>query len=145
MCIRDSIGTMKKPIGRSAFNRKKMAVSVKGKMAITKWKVLEVYAPLASLIECKLETGKTHQIRVHLSDMGHSVIGDNLYGKSLSGNKYRGSSYKEKIRSIKSFNRQALHATKLSLSHPITKKYIEFISPLPKDIIQLIENFKKKY
>ena len=114
-------------------------------MARTKWKVLDVYAPLASLIECKLETGKTHQIRVHLSDMGHSVIGDDLYGKSLSENKYRDSSHKEKIRSIKSLKRQALHATKLSLNHPITKKHIEFISPLPKDITQLIEIFKKKY
>ncbi|MDC3140592.1 RluA family pseudouridine synthase [Alphaproteobacteria bacterium] len=140
-----NIGIIEKPIGRSAFNRKKMAISLKGKVAITKWKVLDVYAPLASLIECKLETGKTHQIRVHLSDMGHSVIGDDLYGKSLSENKYRDSSYKEKIRSIKFLNRQALHATKLSLNHPITKKYIEFISPLPKDIIQLIEIFKKKY
>ena len=140
-----NIGIIEKPIGRSPYNRKKMAISLKGKMARTKWKVLDVYAPLASLIECKLETGKTHQIRVHLSDMGHSVIGDDLYGKSLSVNKYRDSSYKEKIRSIKFLNRQALHATKLSLNHPITKKYIEFISPLPKDIIQLIEIFKKKY
>ena len=116
-----------------------MAISLKGKMARTKWKVLDVYAPLASLIECKLETGKTHQIRVHLSDMGHSVIGDDLYGKSLSENRYRNSFYREKVQQIKSFNRQALHATKLSFNHPITRKYIEFISPLPKDINQLIE------
>jgi 23S rRNA pseudouridine1911/1915/1917 synthase len=122
-----------------------MAISLKGKMARTKWKVLDVYAPLASLIECKLETGKTHQIRVHLSDMGHSVIGDDLYSKSLSENKYRDSYYKEKIRSIKSFSRQALHATKLSLNHPITKKYLDFICPLPKDITQLIDILKKKY
>ena len=140
-----NIGIIEKPIGRSPFNRKKMAISLKGKMARTKWKVLDVYAPLASLIECKLETGKTHQIRVHLSDMGHSVIGDDLYSKSLSENKYRDSSYKEKIRSIKSFSRQALHATKLSLNHPITKKYLDFICPLPKDITQLIDILKKKY
>ena len=140
-----NIGIIEKPIGRSSFNRKKMVVSTKGKMARTKWKVLDVYAPLACLVECKLETGKTHQIRVHLSDMGHSIIGDDLYGKSLSKNRYRDSSYKEKIRCIKSLNRQALHATKLSLNHPITKKYIEFISPLPEDITQLIGILKKKY
>ena len=140
-----NIGIIEKPIGRSSFNRKKMAVSPRGKMAITKWKVLDVYAPVASLIECKLETGKTHQIRVHLSDMGHSIIGDDLYGKSLSENRYRNSFYKEKVQRMKSFNRQALHATKLSFNHPITGKYIEFISPLPKDINQLIEILKNKY
>ncbi len=137
------IGIIEKPIGRSSFNRKKMAISPRGKIAITKWKVLEVYAPIASLIECKLETGKTHQIRVHLSDMGHGIIGDDLYGKSFSENRYRDNTYKEKLQLIKSFKRQALHATKLSLNHPITKQYIEFISPLPKDINQLIKVLKK--
>ena len=140
-----NIGLIEKPIGRSSLNRKKMSVSLKGKMAKTRWKVLDVYAPLASLIECKLETGKTHQIRVHFSDMGHSLIGDELYGKPLSENKYKSTSCKEKIKRIKSFKRQALHATKLSFNHPITKKYIEFISPLPKDISQLIKILKDKY
>ena len=138
-----NIGVIEKPIGRSSFNRKKMAISPQGKMARTKWKVLDVYAPLACLIECKLETGKTHQIRVHLSDMGHSVIGDDLYGKSYTENKYRNNTHKEKIQHLNSFNRQALHATKLSLNHPITKKYMEFTSPLPKDINKLIKIFKK--
>ncbi len=139
----ENIGIIEKPIGRSSFNRKKMAISTKGKMAVTRWKVLDVYAPLACLVECKLETGKTHQIRVHLSDMGHSIIGDDLYGKSLSMNSYRDNTYKGKIQLINSFNRQALHATKLSLNHPITKEYIEFNSPLPKDINQLIKVLKK--
>ena len=138
-----NIGIIEKPIGRSAFNRKKMAISLKGKVARTKWKVLDVYAPIASLIECKLETGKTHQIRVHLSDMGHGIIGDDLYSKSFSENRYRDNTYKKKLQLIKSFKRQALHATKLSLNHPITKQYIEFTSPLPKDINQLIKVLKK--
>ena len=69
-----NIGIIEKPIGRSPFNRKKMAISLKGKMARTKWKVLDVYAPLASLIECKLETGKTHQIRVHMNYLGNSIV-----------------------------------------------------------------------
>ena len=135
-------GIIEKAIGRSSLNRKKMAVSLRGKIARTKWKVLDVYAPLASLIECKLETGRTHQIRVHFSDMGHSLIGDDLYGKPLSGNRYKNTFFKEKIKRIKFFNRQALHATKLSFNHPISKKYLEFISPLPKDINQLIKILK---
>ena len=140
-----NVGIIEKAIGRSSFNRKKMAITPRGKMAITKWEVLDVYPPFASFLECKLETGKTHQIRVHLSDIGHSIIGDDLYGKSLSKNRYKDSFYKEKIQLINSFNRQALHATKLCFNHPITKKYIEFDSPLPKDINQLIEILKKKY
>ncbi|MDC3116686.1 RluA family pseudouridine synthase [Alphaproteobacteria bacterium] len=139
-----NIGLIEKPIGRSSLNRKKMSVSLGGKMASTKWQVIDVYAPLASLIECKLETGKTHQIRVHFSDMGHSLIGDDLYGKPLSENRYRNTIFKEIIKRVKSFKRQALHATKLSFNHPITKKYLEFISPLPEDINQLIEILKNK-
>ena len=138
------IGVIEKNIGRSPYNRKKMAISIRGKIAKTKWKVIDIYAPLGSLIECKLETGRTHQIRVHLSDIGHSVIGDDLYGKPLSEKRLKNYSYKAKIQVIKSFKRQALHATKLSFSHPITNKYLEFTSPLPKEMIDLIEILKNK-
>ena len=135
-------GLIEKPIGRSTFDRKKMAVSNKGKMAITQWKVLDIYPPLASLIECKLETGRTHQIRVHFSDLGHSIIGDPLYGKPLSPKKILDKIHKEKIASARLFQRQALHATKLSFLHPINNKYLEFISPLPSDINDLINILK---
>ena len=138
----ESQGCIEKPIGRSRFDRKKMAISHKGKMAITKWKVLEVYYPLASLIECKLETGRTHQIRVHLADLGHSIIGDPIYGRPLSQKKIIDSNFKQTIKNIKLFQRQALHAVKLSFAHPITNKYLEFNSPLPKDIQQLIKVLK---
>ena len=138
-------GIIDKSIGRSSFNRKKMAISHKGKIAITKWKVLDIYSPLGSLIECKLETGRTHQIRVHFSDLGHSIIGDDLYGNPFSEKKIKNNVDKEKIKVIKSFNRQALHATKLSFNHPITKKHIEFISPLPNDMSKLIKVLKNKY
>ena len=77
-------GVIEKAIGRSPLNRKKMAIVEKGKIAITKWKVLDIFTPFASLIECKLETGRTHQIRVHMSYLGHGLIGDELYGKPLS-------------------------------------------------------------
>ena len=138
------IGVIEKNIGRSSYNRKKMAISIRGKIAKTKWKVIDIYAPLGSLIECKLETGRTHQIRVHLSDIGHSIIGDDLYGKPLSVKRLKNYSFKAKIHVIKSFKRQALHATKLSFSHPITNKYLEFTSPLPKEMIDLIEILKNK-
>jgi len=135
-------GIIKKPIGRSQLNRKKMAVVDKGKMAVTKWKVLDIFAPFASLIECKLETGRTHQIRVHMSYLNHGIIGDDLYGKPIAQKNFKSSYLKEKIKLIKFFNRQALHASKLSFHHPINNKYLEFSSPLPKDISVLIENLK---
>ncbi len=137
-------GIIEKPIGRSQLNRKKMAVVEKGKMAITKWKVLDIFTPFASLIECKLETGKTHQIRVHMSYLGHSLIGDDLYGKPITQKYFKNSYLKEKNKIIKSFSRQALHATKLCFNHPINNKYLEFSSHLPKDISLLIENLRYK-
>ena len=132
-------GIIEKPIARSFINRKKMAVSEKGKMALTKWKILDIYTPLATLIECKLETGRTHQIRVHLSDLGHSVIGDNLYGRPLPSKKLPNNICKEKFKLLKSFNRQALHAKKISFNHPITRKFLEFETSIPKDILNLIK------
>ena len=137
-------GIIQKPIGRSTINRKKMSVSEKGKLAVTKWKILDVYLPLASLIECKLETGRTHQIRVHLSNLGHNIIGDRTYGKSLLKQKVKSEFYKSKLELIKQFNRQALHATKLSFNHPITNKELNFLSPLPDDINHLISILKKQ-
>ena len=135
-------GIIEKPIGRSQLNRKKMSVVEKGKMAITKWKVLDIFTPFASLVECKLETGRTHQIRVHMSYLGHSIIGDDLYGKPIPQKYFKNSYLKEKNKLIKSFNRQALHATKLCFNHPVNNKYLEFFSPLPKDISVLIDDLK---
>ncbi len=133
-------GIIEKPIGRSPFNRKKMAIAHNGKMAITKWKILSIYPPFASLVECKLETGKTHQIRVHMADLGHSIIGDDLYGRPLSQKVIGNNALKEKNKLIRSFNRQALHATKLCFDHPINNRYMEFSSPLPRDIKELLNN-----
>ena len=135
-------GIVEKPIARSFINRKKMAISEKGKIALTKWKILDIFTPLASLIECKLETGRTHQIRVHLSDLGHSVIGDTLYGKPLPSKKLPSNISKDKFKLLKSFNRQALHAKKLSFNHPITRKFLEFDTSIPKDIFNLINILK---
>ena len=137
-----NLGIIEKPIGRSQLNRKKMAVVEKGKMAITKWKVLNIFNPFASLIECKLETGRTHQIRVHMSYLGHSIIGDDLYGRPIAQKNFKNTYLKEKNKLIKSFSRQALHASKLCFHHPINNKYLEFSSELPKDISVLIEELK---
>ena len=136
-------GIIEKPIGRSPINRKKMAISPKGKLAITKWKILDIYPPYASLVECKLETGRTHQIRVHMSYLGYSIIGDDLYEKPMSQKRHKNNINREKLKLIRSFNRQALHASKLCFQHPVTKKYLEFISSLPQDMKNLIENIKK--
>ena len=135
-------GIINKPIGRSTINRKKMTISNKGKLAVTKWKILDIYSPFATLIECKLETGRTHQIRVHLSDLGHSIVGDPTYGKSLPKKKVKNYFYKEKLELIKQFDRQALHAVKLSFVHPITHKLLDFGSPLPIDMKKLITVLK---
>ena len=131
-------GIINKRIARSTINRKKMSISEQGKLAITQWKTLNVYAPFGTLIECKLETGRTHQIRVHLSDLGHSIIGDNVYGKALMQKRLKSEFYKKKLELIKQFKRQALHAIKLSFNHPITNKHLDFVSPLPQDIKNLI-------
>ena len=120
-----------------------MAISNNGKIAITKWQLLDVYSPFASLIQCKLETGRTHQIRVHMSSLGYGIIGDDLYGKSISKKRFKNNSIKEKVKLVESFERQALHAIKLSFEHPITKKYLKFSSDLPQDMRNLIEILKR--
>ncbi len=135
-------GFIKKPIGRSIFNRKKMSINNRGKLAITKWKVIESYFPISSLVECKLETGRTHQIRVHLSDLGHSVVGDPVYGRLPSTKNINSHDLREKIKLTKQFDRQALHAISLSFKHPITNKILYFESKLPNDMLELIRILK---
>lgn len=111
------------PIGRCKTDRKKMTVIQTGKQAVTNFKVLERYKT-STLIECELETGRTHQIRVHLAYIGHSVINDPTYGKSF--NKYG----------------QMLHAGLLGFNHPTTNKYIEFKSPLDTDFLEILQTYK---
>lgn len=118
-------GIINLPIGRSARDRKKMAVSFEhSKEAVTRYKVLERFAN-ATLLEITLGTGRTHQIRVHLSYIGHPILGDLKYGTTMIG-----------------ISRTALHAKTLGLIHPVTKKYMQFKTALPRDIKQLIEKLK---
>ncbi|NLJ34472.1 MAG: RluA family pseudouridine synthase [Firmicutes bacterium] len=124
--VKIATGVVTAPIGRNLNNRKKMAVVASGKRAVTHFRVLEKF-PAHSLLELKLETGRTHQIRVHLSYMGHPIVGDVIYG----GN--RGKS---------GIGRQALHAIRLEFVHPISGEELSFFSPLPPDMEELLAKLR---
>ncbi len=127
-------GTVDARIGRSDANRKKMAVlppeSRRGKHAVTHYRTLERLDG-CSLVECRLETGRTHQVRVHLASIGHALLGDPVYGRA-----------NPKIRPVLKrlgFERQALHAAILGFEHPITGNFLRFSSELPADMRELID------
>lgn len=122
-------GRIETQLGRSHADRKKMAVvpAGQGKHAVTHWRVVE---PLrgASLVECRLETGRTHQVRVHMASIGHSLLGDPVYG---------GNARSPEIRSLLqalAFRRQALHAARLGFVHPVTSQALSFESNIPPDM-----------
>ena len=140
--VPDSSGLIDQPIGRSKFNRKKMAINLNGKKAVTYWTLLQSFSNLVSLISCKLETGRTHQIRVHMSSIGHSLIGDKIYGGLPKINKKQNITQKSIISKCKSFSRQALHSKTLTFQHPISKKKMHFDIDLPNDIRNLINSIK---
>ena len=125
--IMEDTATIDAPIGRDKNNRKKMAVtSENSKDAITHIRVLDRYKD-STLIRCKLETGRTHQIRVHLNYIGHPVVNDPVYG------------YKKLI--DKDFG-QMLHAEKIGFVHPTTKEYMEFTAPMPDRFKEILEMYK---
>ena len=129
-------------IGRSPANRKKMAVVKKGgKPSLTRYRVLAPVGAAASLVECRLSTGRTHQIRVHMASLGHPVVGDPLYG---GGAKRRLKNAAETVRlKISNFNHQALHAFLIGFTHPTSGVIIRFQSELPKNFNELIDNLEK--
>jgi len=125
-------------IGRSPSNRKKMAVVARGgKPALTHYRVLRGFKTMAALVECRLATGRTHQIRVHMAERGHPLIGDPLYGSGRSARRLAGLEPALAAR-LKGFPRQALHAYLLGFQHPVTADPLEFSSNLPKDITDLL-------
>lgn len=134
-------GKINQPVGRHPVNRKKFAVRENGKNAITHWRVLRNYKYLC-LVECKLETGRTHQIRIHMNSIGHPLLGDPLYGKYRN---YDGKLPKESIAFLKGFSRQALHAKSLGFTHPISGKVMRFETPLPADMQYTISNLEQIY
>jgi 23S rRNA pseudouridine1911/1915/1917 synthase len=124
-------GSIDAPLGRSATNRKKIAIveGHRGKRAVTHWKLLEVLRDCA-LVECRLETGRTHQVRVHMASIGHPLVGDPVYGRS-------GKTHGKILKDLQ-FHRQALHATELGFTHPVTKHRLSFTSPMPPDMQELM-------
>jgi 23S rRNA pseudouridine1911/1915/1917 synthase len=143
--LRPRTGTIKTLIKRSAKNRQLMEVgSTKGKIAITNYKTLEVFennkTPTLSLVECKLETGRTHQIRVHMSYKGNNILGDKKYKKKFK--KFKNIDPElEKL--ILNLDRQFLHAKTLGFTHPVNGKEIEFSSFLPQELENILKMLRK--
>lgn len=129
-------GRIEGNIGRSKFDRKKMSlVESGGKFAATNYKTLQVFGKAASLVQCNLETGRTHQIRVHLSSRGNALIGDKVYVK----NKKSELTLPVELKNyVNTFPRQALHAKSLGFVHPRSKKFMQFDSELPTDMSELL-------
>ena len=128
--IKEEAGIIKGDIGRHPTDRKKMAiVRENGKPAVTHFKVLERFGEY-TLVECQLETGRTHQIRVHMTSIGHPLINDPKYGPKKS--------------SPFAINGQALHSLQLTLTHPVTKEEMTFTAPLPTDMEKLLTGLRNK-
>jgi 23S rRNA pseudouridine1911/1915/1917 synthase len=135
-------GTINLPLGRHKIDREKMAVvrGGDGREAVTHWELLETYdggdgRPVASLLRCSLETGRTHQIRVHLAHIGHPLLGDQVYGR---GFKTKAARLGPKARAaLDKLGRQALHAAELGFVHPVSLAEFLFESPLPADLAKL--------
>ena len=126
--IKQDEGSIDQPIGRHTNDRIKMAVVINGKKAITHYKVIERFENY-TLVECNLETGRTHQIRVHMAKIGHPLVGDLVYG------------FKKQRFNLKG---QVLHAKRLGFLHPSTNEYMEFVSPLPDYFEKLITKLRNE-
>ena len=125
--FKEDSGTVNAPIGRHPVDRKKMAVDPKGRPAVTHWKVLGHYSGCTHL-ECRLETGRTHQIRVHMAYLGHPLLGDTVYGAK---------------KPVPGLAGQCLHARRLRFIHPTTGQPVEVECPLPEWFTNLLFSRKK--
>ncbi|HTQ12752.1 MAG TPA: RluA family pseudouridine synthase [Rhizomicrobium sp.] len=135
-------GKVEGQIGRNPFDRKRMAVlRGGGKEARTRYRVAERFGPrpFASLVECRLETGRTHQIRVHLSHLGHPLIGDPAYGRARAAPRPKTEAEAAAYRAAVEFPRQALHAWLLGFHHPALNKTMRFERPWPTDFTNLVK------
>src|SRR3984885_2133807 len=137
-------GVIEGQIGRNPFDRKRMAVlRGGGKLARTRYRVIERFGPdarpFASLVECRLETGRPHQIRVHLTHLGHPLIGDPSYGRARQAPRPKTPAEAVAFAAAANFSRQALHAYVLGFQHPTLHKTMRFESPWPSDFALLVE------
>ncbi len=135
-------GLVDAPLGRHPSHREKMAVVApgRGRAAVTHWRLEEALGP-ASLIACRLETGRTHQIRVHLAHIGHPLLGDSVYG---AGFKTKASRLSAPARlALEALGRQALHAAALGFEHPITGRALSFERPPPEDFLRLVNALRE--
>ncbi len=127
--LKEPVGTIDAPIGRRKDDRKKMGVISGGRPAVTHYELLEELGDV-SYVECRLETGRTHQIRVHMSYIGHPLLGDEIYGRAKDP--YKG-------------NGQYLHAAVLGFIHPVTGEYMEFLAKLPSYFKETLEKLRKRF
>ena len=146
-CPRLGEGLIEGDIGRNPFNRKQMTVlRGGGKPARTRYRAIERYGgaarAFASLLECRLETGRTHQIRVHLAHIGHPLVGDPVYGGARTAPRAKSAAEIEAFAAAASFPRQALHAHLLGFKHPTTQQQLRFESPWPADFAQLVASLR---
>ena len=146
-------GTIETWLGRSSRDRLKQAVVSEhqpdARHAVTHYQVRERFgdpagaAPVAGLVECRLETGRTHQIRVHMAHIGNPLIGDRDYGKSFAT---KANALPDGLReAVAGFSRQALHAAHLSFTHPATEELMSFETPLPADMAELVAGFRRSF
>jgi 23S rRNA pseudouridine1911/1915/1917 synthase len=133
-------GVIDAPIGRHPVNRKKMSAgSMRGKEALTRWQVYERYG-VATLLDVDIVTGRTHQIRVHLTALGYPIVGDNVYGNPRRANAIAHTFLRATLQSMK---RQALHAERIVVVHPVTLQDLFFYSPLPHDMAKLCSTLRE--
>ena len=134
-------GTVDQPMARHATKRTLMAVHPMGKPAVTHYRIMENYRNYTRL-RLRLETGRTHQIRVHMAHIAHPLLGDQTYGGRPRPPKNASEDFMEVLRN---FKRQALHAVMLRLAHPITGEMMEWYAPLPDDFVELLNALKADY
>ena len=143
--VKSSVGSITLPIGRHPVDRKRMStVSPRGRAAETQWKTREQFQGF-TLLEVNLKTGRTHQIRVHCNAIHHPIVGDKVYRprrleKTIAGDRQQ---LAEILQVLKTVDRQMLHAWRLSFRHPHTGEAVSFESPLPEDMVQLIDKLRK--